>query len=194
MGWTVAGMGTQHSDTPGKRPHCLAVGRCWKDSLQLLTPLGSASVSSWDHIWKATLKQWLDAKEVLRAWMFHPNFNKQPFLWSFLRCWESLCNFGIKSLTLQYSCLENPLDRGTWWATVHEVMETDTMERLTHTHTIEEILDGARVHFIYSPISYRKQDGAGSTWEAGWLPPSPIPSGSLGASMPATAGLGQIKD
>jgi len=20
---------------------------------------------------------------------------------------------------LQYSCLENPLDRGTWWATVH---------------------------------------------------------------------------
>ena len=134
MGWTVAGMGTQHSDTLGKRPHCLAVGRCRKDGLQLLTLLGSASVSSWDHIWKATLKQWLDAKEVLRAWMFHPNFNKQPFLWSFLRCWESLCNFGIKSLTLQYSCLENPLDRGTWWATVHEVMETDTTERLTHTH------------------------------------------------------------
>ena len=22
---------------------------------------------------------------------------------------------------LQYSCLENPLDRGTWWATVHGV-------------------------------------------------------------------------
>ena len=37
-------------------------------------------------------------------------------------------------------------------------------------------------------------DGAGSTWETGWLTPSPIPSGSLGASMPATAGLGQIKD
>ena len=22
---------------------------------------------------------------------------------------------------LQYSCLEKPMDRGTWWATVHEV-------------------------------------------------------------------------
>ena len=23
--------------------------------------------------------------------------------------------------TLQYSCLENPMDRGAWWATVHGV-------------------------------------------------------------------------
>ena len=22
---------------------------------------------------------------------------------------------------LQYSCLENPMDRGAWWATVHEI-------------------------------------------------------------------------
>ena len=22
---------------------------------------------------------------------------------------------------LQYSCLENPMDRGTWWATVHRL-------------------------------------------------------------------------
>ena len=25
---------------------------------------------------------------------------------------------------LQYSCLENPMDRGAWWATVHGVTET----------------------------------------------------------------------
>ena len=25
---------------------------------------------------------------------------------------------------LQYSCLGNPMDRGAWWATVHEVTET----------------------------------------------------------------------
>ena len=24
---------------------------------------------------------------------------------------------------LQYSCLENPMDRGAWWATVHRVTE-----------------------------------------------------------------------
>ena len=27
---------------------------------------------------------------------------------------------------LQYSCLENPMDRGAWWAPVHRVAELDT--------------------------------------------------------------------
>ena len=29
---------------------------------------------------------------------------------------------------LQYSCLENPVDRGAWQATVHRVAESDTTE------------------------------------------------------------------
>ena len=28
--------------------------------------------------------------------------------------------------TLQYSCLENPMDRGAWWATVHGVIKSRT--------------------------------------------------------------------
>ena len=32
---------------------------------------------------------------------------------------------------LQYSCLENPLDRGAWRATVHGVAELDMIEQLT---------------------------------------------------------------
>ena len=27
---------------------------------------------------------------------------------------------------LQYSCLENPIDRGAWWATVHGVTKSQT--------------------------------------------------------------------
>ena len=38
--------------------------------------------------------------------------------------------FNIGVLTfgnpLQYSCLENPMDRGAWWATVHGVAKSWT--------------------------------------------------------------------
>ena len=37
---------------------------------------------------------------------------------------------------LQYSCLENPMDRRAWWATVHWVAELDmTVHTRIHTHT-----------------------------------------------------------
>ena len=34
---------------------------------------------------------------------------------------------GGDSNPLQYSCLENPMDRGAWQATVHSVAESDTI-------------------------------------------------------------------
>ena len=39
---------------------------------------------------------------------------------------------------LQYSCLGNPMDRGTWWATVQGVTKSRTQLTVctyTHTHT-----------------------------------------------------------
>ena len=33
---------------------------------------------------------------------------------------------GGHSNTLQYSCLENPMDKGAWWATVHRVTKSQT--------------------------------------------------------------------
>ena len=41
--------------------------------------------------------------------------------------WEDSPGEGNGNL-LQYSCLENPTDRGTWWATVHGVTESDVTE------------------------------------------------------------------
>ena len=53
---------------------------------------------------------------------------------------ESTCNAGNLGLMaglgrspgggpdnpLQYSCLEKPMDRGAWWATLRELAESDT--------------------------------------------------------------------
>ena len=36
--------------------------------------------------------------------------------------------------SLQYSCLESPMDRGAWQATVHGVAKSRT-QLSTHTHT-----------------------------------------------------------
>ena len=39
---------------------------------------------------------------------------------------------------LQYSCLENSMDRGAWWATVHGVAKSQTQpSTCTHMHIIK---------------------------------------------------------
>ena len=62
---------------------------------------------------------------------------------------ESACNVGDlgsipalgrgkagegKGYPLQYSCLENPMDRGAWWATVHGVTKSRTWLKWLSTH------------------------------------------------------------
>ena len=41
---------------------------------------------------------------------------------------------------LQYSCLENPKDRGAWRATVHGVAELDTIGQITLPSNMNGIL------------------------------------------------------
>ena len=40
------------------------------------------------------------------------------------------------SNSLQCSCLENSMDRGGWWATVHGVTKSQTRLSETHTHMV----------------------------------------------------------
>ena len=44
----------------------------------------------------------------------------------------------VNSNPLQYSCLENPMDRGTWWATVHRVSKSQTpLKRLSTQRSLD---------------------------------------------------------
>ena len=54
---------------------------------------------------------------------------------------------------LQYSCLENPMDRGDWWATVHRVTKSQTQLKWlsTHTYTINSrYASGKIIHTLIS--------------------------------------------
>ena len=63
---------------------------------------------------------------------------------------------------LQYSCLENSLDRGAWWATAYGAAKSWTRHTQTHTHTQTEALTHTHTHihfqlsftYITSPENY----------------------------------------
>ena len=40
---------------------------------------------------------------------------------------------------LLYSCLENPIDRGAWWATVHGVTKSRTRPKRMSIHTRDKV-------------------------------------------------------
>ena len=55
---------------------------------------------------------------------------------------------------LQYSCLENPMDRGTWWVRVHGVAESDMTE---YTHMLAFI--HTQIYFLWGRDKVNPQDG-----------------------------------
>jgi len=69
---------------------------------------------------------------------FHPITNQLCFF-----CFQVEPYFGEGSGTpLQYSCLENPMDGGAWWAAVHGVAKSRTrLSNITftfHFHSLEK--------------------------------------------------------
>ena len=54
---------------------------------------------------------------------------------------------------LQYSCLENSMDRGDWRATVHRVAESDTTEVTQHIYVYIHVCT-----CVHTPTSISKED------------------------------------
>ena len=66
---------------------------------------------------------------------------------------------------LQYSCLENPMDGGAWWAAVHEVAKTRTQVSdftffTFHFHTLEKEMA------THSSVSCLENPRDGGAWWA----------------------------
>ena len=45
-----------------------------------------------------------------------------------------------KGYRLQYSCLENPTDRGAWKTSIHGVAKSDTTEQLSTAHKMTVVI------------------------------------------------------
>ena len=59
---------------------------------------------------------------------------------------------------LQYSCLENPMDRGAWWATVHS-KKLDTTEQLTlsiegNTHDYDLVTQEEEIKYQRKTVNW----------------------------------------
>ena len=61
---------------------------------------------------------------------------------------------GGNGTPLQYSCLENPMDKGAWWATVHGVSKNRTqLSDLTVSGPGRMLALGSVTHLCFSDIS-----------------------------------------
>ena len=60
---------------------------------------------------------------------------------------------------LQYSCLENPMDRGVWWSTVHGVAKSQTWLKKLSTPTQEVYILSLAPHRWYLSLNHLRHLG-----------------------------------
>ena len=96
---------------------------------------------------------------VEKSYCKGPGYKEDEGLWSFSQCCTKISQMalvvknpsanagGRHSNLLQYSCLENPMDSGAWWATVHRVTKSWAwLKRLsTHAHTNYKVTNNGNV-------------------------------------------------
>ena len=76
-----------------------------------------------------------------------PTMQEMQETWFLSLGWERSPGEGNGS-PLQYSCLENPMDRGAWWATVHRVAKSWTERLSTLMMVYKSHRHGAWVEFF----------------------------------------------
>ena len=56
------------------------------------------------------------------------------------------CPVGGNGNTLQYSCLENSMDRGAWWTTVHRISQSRIFKQFSMPIDIYIFID---IYFLF---------------------------------------------
>ena len=106
---------------------CLCVCWCSRKEMWIHEHELQSNQSSWVYKGPASL---LVGSESFTAVLYLPE------LW-----WRPQGQWGGHGSPLQCSCLENPVGRGAWWATVHGVAKSRTLlsDWRTHTGSITEL-------------------------------------------------------
>ena len=66
---------------------------------------------------------------------------------------------------LQYSCLENPMDRGAWWATVYKVAESQTIPKQLSTHVCCESHRWRKLWLLMANMGWRSDFTLGARYQ-----------------------------
>ena len=99
----------------------------WVLNLIFQSPLSASSRGSLvsSHF---LLLEWFHL-HIWSSWYFSWQYDSglwfiQPYIWHDVFC----INREGNGTPLQYSCLENPMDKGAWWAAVHGVAKSRTQQ------------------------------------------------------------------
>ena len=112
------------ADRMGHVTEFLLIGYLPLEEGRRVSPFLPLPPGTWRWIWKGGVENRED-EDILQRWYSH---RLSPGLWkpsellssNFYRLEKRMAN------PLQYSCLENSMDRGGWWATVHGAAESLT--------------------------------------------------------------------
>ena len=89
-------------------------------------------------------------------------YHAQELLWDPVFLFAKFSN--PNGAPLQYSCLENPMDGGAWWAAVHGVTKSRTMTERLHFHFLLSCIGEGNGNPLQ--CSCLKNPRGGGTWWA----------------------------
>ena len=143
------------------------LGNCWFNSCEIYSALHSnfcwqKSCSSFDVCGTSSQAIFLGTNlKTKKSWA---HLHRQGHCWVFRKQGTSLSHGEGDGTPLQHSCLENPMDRGAWWAAVHGVTKSRTpLSDFTFTFHFHALKKEMAIH---SSVLAWRIPGTGAWWAA----------------------------